>query len=110
MGREKLKIGEKSLSGPASWSRFGYSSIHSKFLAHCFIDGKGRAPFGRACPTLSDLIRKGAPNFALWVRKGMPFLEGHAQLGLFDCLIGKGAPLLVRAHSKESGIVGNLTY
>jgi hypothetical protein len=62
---EKLKIGEESLSGSASWSRFGYSSIHSKFLAHCLMDGKGRAlleglaPFGRACP-----FWKGMPNFA----------------------------------------------
>jgi hypothetical protein len=72
--REKLKIGEESLSGFASWSRFGYSSIHSKFLAHCLMDGKGRAPFGRAR--------------TFW--KGMPLLEGHAQL----CLIGEkgGAP------------------
>ena len=72
--REKLKIGEESLSGSASWSRFGYSSIHSKFLAHCLMDGKGRAPFGRAR--------------TFW--KGMPLLEGHAQL----CLIGEkgGAP------------------
>ena len=90
--REKLKIGEESLSGSASWSRFGYSSIHSKFLAHCLMDGKGRAlleglaPFGRACP-----FWKGMPNFA--------------------CLIGKGAPLLVNARPKEIGIVGNfLTY
>ncbi len=70
--REKLKIGEESLSGSASWSRFGYSSIHSKFLAHCLIDGKGRAPFGRAR--------------TFW--KGMPLLEGHAQL----CLIGEKGP------------------
>jgi hypothetical protein len=28
----------------------------------------------------------------------------------FACLIGKGAPLLVNARPKESGIVGNLTY
>ena len=59
VGREKLKIGEESLSGSASWSRFGYSSIHSKFLAHCLIDGKGRAPFGRA-----RTFWKGMPNFA----------------------------------------------
>ena len=55
------------------------------------MDGKGRAlleglaPFGRACP-----FWKGMPNFA--------------------CLIGKGAPLLVNARPKESGIVWNLTY
>jgi hypothetical protein len=63
--REKLKIGEESLSGSASWSRFGYSSIHSKFLAHCLMDGKGCAPFGRAR--------------TFW--KGMPLLEGHALFG-----------------------------
>ena len=48
--REKLKIEEESLSGFASWSRFGYSSIHSKFLAHCLMDGKGRAPVGQCAP------------------------------------------------------------
>ena len=59
VGREKLKIGEESLSGSASWSRFGYSSINYKFLAHCLIDGKGHAPFGR-----SLTFWKGMLNFA----------------------------------------------
>jgi hypothetical protein len=86
--------------------------VGREYLAHCLIDGKGLAPFGRAR--------------TFW--KGMPLLEGNAQLCLigekgrapfgracpfwkgmpnFACLIGKGAPLLVRACPKESGIVGN---
>ncbi len=37
----------------------GYSSIHSKFLAHCLIDRKGRAPGRKARP-----CEEGAPKFA----------------------------------------------
>ena len=74
--REKLKIEEESLSGSASWSRFGYSSIHSKFLAHCLNDRKGRTS-GRRART--------------W-EKDAPLGEGHAP-GRRAHPWEKGAPL-----------------
>jgi hypothetical protein len=62
---------------------FGSSSIHSKFLARCVIGGKGRAPGWRARPG----------------SRARPKLPDR---------FGKGAPLLIRARPKESGIVENL--
>ncbi len=53
-GKKQALLSSVSSSG----SGFGYSSIHSKFLAHCLTDGKGRAPFGRARP-----FWRGMPNF-----------------------------------------------
>ncbi len=38
------------------WSGFSYSSINSKFLAHCLIDGKGRAPVYQGPPKFAWLM------------------------------------------------------
>ncbi len=82
---------------------FGYSSIHSKFLAHYLIDGKGRALVRRARSSLPD-----------WWKRASPCWSGCTQICLIDgkgCapvdqgtlkfawLMEKDAPLLIRARS-----------
>ncbi len=79
----------------ASWSGSGYSFTHSKFLAHCLIEGKGCAPFGRARPVWeSTLLLRGRAPFGRacstltngWERvrpiwKGAHLSEGRAPFG-----------------------------
>ncbi len=80
------------LSVSTSWSGFGYSSIHPKFLAHCLTGGKG-SPFW-----------KGMFNFDQWARKGAPLLVGHAPFGRACSLLTmgeKGCAPFGRAHLLE---------
>ncbi len=65
LDRQGTGVCVRPRSVSTSWSGFGYSFIHSKFVAHCLTEGKGspfcegapllreRAPFGRACSTLT---------------------------------------------------------
>ncbi len=57
-----------------SWSGFGYSFTHSKFLAHCLTEGKGR-PFWEGAPLLGERapFEKARP---FW--EGAPLLRGRA--------------------------------
>jgi hypothetical protein len=94
VGRETLKIGEESLSGSASWSWFGHSSIHSKFLTHCLMDRKGRALLRRARSSLPDWwkgarsLEKGALKFAWLMESGALTWKGRAQVKWHYSLLG----------------------
>ncbi len=92
----------------ASWSRFGHSSIHSKFLTHCLIDRKGRALLRRAHSSLPDWwkgarpLDKGALKFAWLIERGAPSWKGRAQVCLID---GKVRAPVDQGAPKENGTI-----
>jgi hypothetical protein len=91
-----------------SWSGFGYSFIHSKFVAHCLTEGKG-SPFWEGAPLLEGHVQlwplgeKGRTPFGrahpFW--KGAHLLEGHVQLWLMG---EKGCTPFERAHTFWKGM------
>ncbi len=104
----------------ASWSQFGHSSIHSKFLTHCLMDRKESALLRRARSSLPDWwkgarsLERGRAQVCLIDVKGCTHLRGARSLERgahkFAWLMEMSAPLLVRARSKKVALftIGNL--
>jgi hypothetical protein len=95
-------------SVPASWSRLGFSSIHSNFLAHFLIDRKGARPLEKGALKFAWLMERNAPSwkgraqFAWLMERGAPSWKGRAQ---FAWLMERGTPLLIRARPRKVALL-----